>query len=560
MTHRGLRGLIYASLPKPHVARRAHYRVHLGLPSDERGKKPPRRFEFSAEEVPDDFRAVRLVEHGRFGWLDDEDEIVARNDAVFAIARDLRITHELPCVVAFDGIPSPETPYAVFPLGEARLSGLYQRIRTAIGELQAHPGFDEYTSGLRTVHTIARQITALEQGQVSEQQRSVVVHDALTVLAAALREGARRRFAAALSTLKENGIDRRAECGFIDWQRLRSLRVTSDSLRQYAASAWPLADEASERLSRIFERYARPLLGDKLTISSASDSAAAVARTVAELDSQKAEIESTVLACFPSSEDLRKQLTALDDQRLALEYRLLTETRAVLGLPDRPSFCKFLRGDYGFGGELRAHQHDPATPTATADNVRASWLDWLPIGQLISWLRTHNTFGFLQFMLKSLQRSGTFGLQPRAFASYASVDRPEVIRRVQGIRAWQPGLDIFVDFHSLYTGEFWRARILEEIRKRDRFLLFWSRAARESKEVEYEWRASARRLALHDRCHRLTRDSPQVRSNLDPLTFLNLNFPRGTRQRSRGLDELALQAAVCHLSITFIRPPHWGQR
>jgi TIR domain len=94
-------------------------------------------------------------------------------------------------------------------------------------------------------------------------------------------------------------------------------------------------------------------------------------------------------------------------------------------------------------------------------------------------------------MLKRLERSGASRLRaPSAFASYATIDRAEVIRRVQGIRAWQPGLDIFVDFHSLYVGEFRRERILEEIRKRDRFLLFWSSAARESKEVEYEWRAA----------------------------------------------------------------------
>ena len=58
------------------------------------------------------------------------------------------------------------------------------------------------------------------------------------------------------------------------------------------------------------------------------------------------------------------------------------------------------------------------------------------------------------------------------------------------MRAWQPGLDIFVDFHSLYPGEQWKDRLEEEIQKRDRFFLFWSRAARASSYVESEWRAA----------------------------------------------------------------------
>ena len=79
---------------------------------------------------------------------------------------------------------------------------------------------------------------------------------------------------------------------------------------------------------------------------------------------------------------------------------------------------------------------------------------------------------------------------PTAFASYSSKDRYDVLRRVQGMRAFQQELDIFMDFHSLYPGEDWRSRLQEEIERRDRFFLFWSMAASESEFVEEEWRTA----------------------------------------------------------------------
>lgn len=74
----------------------------------------------------------------------------------------------------------------------------------------------------------------------------------------------------------------------------------------------------------------------------------------------------------------------------------------------------------------------------------------------------------------------------RGFASYASDDRAEVLRRVQGMRA--TGVDVFVDVMGLRTGEDWEPALYRQIDLSDGLFLFWSRRARESKWVEREWR------------------------------------------------------------------------
>jgi hypothetical protein len=76
----------------------------------------------------------------------------------------------------------------------------------------------------------------------------------------------------------------------------------------------------------------------------------------------------------------------------------------------------------------------------------------------------------------------------RAFASYASAERAEVLGRLQGMRAVCPDLDVFLDVLSLRAGDDWEARLRAEVPTRDAFYLFWSTAASSSEGVTREWR------------------------------------------------------------------------
>jgi hypothetical protein len=77
----------------------------------------------------------------------------------------------------------------------------------------------------------------------------------------------------------------------------------------------------------------------------------------------------------------------------------------------------------------------------------------------------------------------------KAFASYASPDRREVLGRVRSLQIFTR-IDVFLDCLSLHPGESWKARLMNEINQRDIFWLFWSRNALLSEWVEWEWRAA----------------------------------------------------------------------
>jgi uncharacterized protein YegL len=82
----------------------------------------------------------------------------------------------------------------------------------------------------------------------------------------------------------------------------------------------------------------------------------------------------------------------------------------------------------------------------------------------------------------------------KAFASYASADRDEVLPRIQGIQ--KAGLEVFFDVFSLRSGQYWEQELWKEIPSKDIFYLFWSDNARKSTWVEKEWRCALQTRGL----------------------------------------------------------------
>lgn len=89
------------------------------------------------------------------------------------------------------------------------------------------------------------------------------------------------------------------------------------------------------------------------------------------------------------------------------------------------------------------------------------------------------------------------GAARTAFASYSSQDRQRVLDRLASVRI-SAGLDVFLDCLSLRPGERWKLKITEEIRSRDQFLLFWSKAAAGSKWVTWEWQTALNEKGIED--------------------------------------------------------------
>lgn len=78
-----------------------------------------------------------------------------------------------------------------------------------------------------------------------------------------------------------------------------------------------------------------------------------------------------------------------------------------------------------------------------------------------------------------------------AFISYATADRPEVLKRVQMLPRFH--IDFFQDVLTLEPGEQWEKTIYENIDRSDVFFLFWSSAARNSERVMDEIRHALKR-------------------------------------------------------------------
>jgi hypothetical protein len=87
----------------------------------------------------------------------------------------------------------------------------------------------------------------------------------------------------------------------------------------------------------------------------------------------------------------------------------------------------------------------------------------------------------------------------RAFVSYASADRAEVVRRVQMLRQPVTDIEVFQDVLDLAPGEEFEPTLFERIDQCDLFLLFWSSSAQNSEWVRREWEHALRRQGAERR-------------------------------------------------------------
>jgi TIR domain/Tetratricopeptide repeat len=81
------------------------------------------------------------------------------------------------------------------------------------------------------------------------------------------------------------------------------------------------------------------------------------------------------------------------------------------------------------------------------------------------------------------------------FCSYSSLDRAEMLKRAQGLRA--TGLQTFIDVLTLRPGDIWNPKIFEAIEESDLFVVIWSKNARDSKWVKKESRYALRHYKEH---------------------------------------------------------------
>jgi hypothetical protein len=112
-------------------------------------------------------------------------------------------------------------------------------------------------------------------------------------------------------------------------------------------------------------------------------------------------------------------------------------------------------------------------------------VDGKPIGRVRLRIRRHLLW------VRSTRISAKLEAYRRAFLSYSSDDRVEVLKRAEVLVAAK--LDVFQDVLKLRAGQQWAKVIYREIDGCDLFLLFWSRAAQKSEWVEREARYALRR-------------------------------------------------------------------
>jgi hypothetical protein len=199
------------------------------------------------------------------------------------------------------------------------------------------------------------------------------------------------------------------------------------------------------------------------------------ARFAAYLPDDEAEVDALLRKLSPRAAPVLGQADCL--------WRPGTEVRVSLagkGLNIDPPVQ-----DFTWQGRRVLLAFDVGVPASTPDGVIVLKFDVAIDGIIIARLRMD--LEIRAGAAVEAPRTLTAEAARSAFASYSSQDRQRVLDRVAALQI-SAGMDIFLDCLSLHPGQYWQARLEDEIRHRDLFLLFWSQPASESKWVEWEWR------------------------------------------------------------------------
>ena len=164
-----------------------------------------------------------------------------------------------------------------------------------------------------------------------------------------------------------------------------------------------------------------------------------------------------------------------------LEVRVAREKEVIVELECRDLVVESPRQKLIWRGGPRAVLFIVSVPDEAATRaypLRARiWVDGVPVGAVCFSIKITP----VDVPSEPAIRGESAKRYERVFLSYAKEDRPEVLKRTEGLSA--AGITFFHDILSLDPGEQWERRLYEEIDKCDLFLLFWSSHAARSEWV-----------------------------------------------------------------------------
>lgn len=227
------------------------------------------------------FGITRLVKGGACGWVNDGDQIVATTFAVDNIARTLKISSELPCLLLFD--PFFEGTFKVVPLTKTLIDEIIPLTRTVLDRLQQDPRNEELYRSIKRLKSLEDATPGLElrldikppaiKEQINEHTAAAHYSTKLSELrcfiiegksSAKLRDVAKSFLKIGNTSLPEEGLLGNYYDSISSTTEYRVLLTkTVASLIYYESQqCWPLQEEWRDRFKKGTGRYIHKLLPD----------------------------------------------------------------------------------------------------------------------------------------------------------------------------------------------------------------------------------------------------------------------------------------------------------
>jgi len=379
LTGSSLAGLVFAE--------RAKIRVEVGTKRDSSGPLTPLRAEAGGipiEKVKQ-YEIDRLVSRSGEVAYRPERELTAITYGADAVARELGLQADLPCIAVLDALPTEDIE--IVRLRDYPREEIIHFLRELAAKFTRQESFVPFFALMERIHSCSEEIDSCNRQIIDlQRKRKTILKTPLPAhlwpkkAKVALDAGLHRQLRALVKTATE--LSREEKQRILDSLETHAPKIvelsrTISSLQYYCAKLNALDPEGILRLTRIIETHVRPYLPD---VSASALDEKRLQEVTARLILVKCALEQECAGSLPDVTELSRQFEdAIQEQVKAIESELerletqLDENRKQLeGHQNAILQCEVPRLQHTFRKIALAHGI-----AANARKGRGSVMEWL---------------------------------------------------------------------------------------------------------------------------------------------------------------------------------------
>lgn len=317
-----------------------NFKFKMHVPYQQDNIEVNKKFDVSIEDIKNYDSITKLVTSGKYGWVNDGDEINAITYGTDEVAKLFGVTGDLPCMLLFDCIQ--EKPYKIFHLKYDSLQVLIDILRVSVQCLRNNRNYEPYMRIRRSILELEREKDRIqflidwEEREPSIERYIGSINQLRNDISSALKNSDIYGVVSAYSSnnlyksvIEVNNANEVIEACKIQKDFLYALNRAINILEKYSTRKWPLKRGSRFKYISLYRRYIQELLSN-LPVELETDTPDQCIKIKEILMIQRLKIINEILNLLPNNSTIEVAMQKLADDEKIQNNKLKQKLEAQL--------------------------------------------------------------------------------------------------------------------------------------------------------------------------------------------------------------------------------------